>query len=381
MTRGVVEDDPPAEIVPFHPTPQRRQRRDHVARKRQRHAGGERIGQRQAGIPHVGAAQKRAAQSRAAKREVRALRIERDVADRHVVAALGPAAERDARRAGHPRFAGQRPRGPVVRVVDQQRARRQIVQEEALRVDVVLVGAVKVGMLARHDGGDESAVESQPVHPFESQRMRGDLDDHAPRSFVAEPRQPCVQLWRRRGRQPASGLREATIPHAQRSDDRRLEAAGVQQSAQDFARARLAERPREADDRQIAGGMTVQSRREEGKRAAGRGDDQGRHARRHTVGPLDRHSRGAVPDGLLDERMPVVHRTRDRDEQRARRDAPAVFRDRGDLGVRIDLGVSAFWPAARSAAEGRRPGSRDARIHSRPCETAAACVHLRESAA
>jgi hypothetical protein len=143
-------------------------------------------------------------------------------------------------------------------------------------------------------------------------------------------------ITRRRGRQPTPGLREAAIPHAQRSDDRRLEAAGVQQSAQDLARARLAERPREADDREIAGGIPVQSRREEGKRAAGRGDDKGRHARRHTVGPLDRHSRSAEPDGLLDERMPVVHRTLDRDEQRAGCDAPAVFRHGGDLRIRIE---------------------------------------------
>ena len=102
-------------------------------------------------------------------------------------------------------------------------------------------------------------------------RMAGDFDDDSPRTRVREVPQAAMHLRGRRGRQPLARVAEAAVAGAERADDPGRLAAGLEQRAQDFARAGLAEGTGEADQSERRGRRTVEPRGQIRERAAADG--------------------------------------------------------------------------------------------------------------
>src|SRR5512134_3585272 len=109
---------------------------------------------------------------------------------------------------------------------------------------------MEVRVLAGHDGREQAAVEAQAVDPAELQRMARDLEDDGRGACVGEAAQGAVELDRRRSRQAFAGIVEGPVARSERAQYARPLTSDIEELAQDVARARLPEGPRESDDRE-----------------------------------------------------------------------------------------------------------------------------------
>ena len=159
---------------------------------------------------------------------------------------------------------------------------------------------MEIRVLARSDRREQPAVEPQAVDPAQPQGVAGDLHHHGCRAGVGESAEGAVELDRRRRRETLARIEEAPVARAERAEHARSLSGGVEQLAQDVARARLAEGAGEPDERHRRARGREVTRGQEGERVAARWNANNRDAGGNGAGAFGDDGRGAAHDGIAD---------------------------------------------------------------------------------
>ena len=232
-------------------------------------------------------------------------------------------------RVGHrPRCGG--PKGVASRIVEvghADAARRQHLEEPALRPEVVLHVPMKIEMIAR-EVGEHRGAEMEVVDTAQRQGVRGCFDHARTAARIDHVAQHPLQ-FRRLGCRPR--CRDFAVGDliSHRPDAAALDAGCLEDRREKVRRRRLAVRARDPDQHEVRARVAEERRGERGEREPGVGHlnpwrrriHVGR--RRHLCDDGDRPAR----DGLARERGAVRLEALQRDEHRSLRGAARIARD------------------------------------------------------
>ena len=201
-------------------------------------------------------------------------------------------------------------------------------EESALGATVLGQGAMEVEVVLRQVREDRD-VEREAVHARERQGVRGHLHGDAADPALAHERQHGAELERAGGRltrRPALGP-EHVLDGA---DDAGREPSRAQQRLDEIRGGRLAVRPGDPDEQQLARGMTVERVRQPRERLARRGHEHLSDGHAGERFALRDDQRRSPTDCLGDEATRILSEPRHRDEAAARLDPSRVVGDGRD---------------------------------------------------
>jgi hypothetical protein len=208
-----------------------------------------------------------------------------------------------------------------------------MLEEQPLGGDVVVVRTVVVGVLAGDDRGHEPAVERQAADSIQPKRMAGDLENDGVRARTLQLTEGAVQFDRSGRREAGTRVEEPVVAHPERSDHAGSRASGIEERAQDFAGAGLAERAGEPNRRQRFSRPAIEAGGQDSERRARRAHTDRRHRGRHGARALGDNRGCASGDGVRDVGVSVEGGAGHGDERHAGANLAAVFTQAGDLGV------------------------------------------------
>ena len=208
---------------------------------------------------------------------------------------------------------------------------------------------MRIDVLAWKDRADEPPAERQPPHAVHPQRVARDFDDDRACAFLREMAEASVHLWWSGCGQSRARIAEAAVSGTQRPDHTGRVSTRLEQCAKDLARARLAERRRQANQRELRRRRLIQARGQIRQSNPGGRDADAGHAERHGARPLNHDGLGALRDRVGNIGVPVEGRARNGDEEHPSPDPTAVLRDPRNL--RIDV----VWRHGKTPRQLRQP--------------------------